>query len=211
MQLMSGLRPRARDHPLAFTAGLSAIGYVLVGGAFADVLPLFPALEDETVNLFGHLIALVNAGALGAILAGVWFIKRDGVRKHRASMLTAFGLILVFLVLYLWKVGGGFEKTITTTGLPELAYLLMLAVHILLSVIAVPIVLYAVILGVTHSPAELRSTPHATVGRIAVAAWSVSLFLGIVTYVLLNHVYGWEPRHATVLLLAGPSLIRPCR
>ena len=203
MSTRSRLRGIGRERPLAITAILSAIGYALVAGAFAGAIPLFPSLSDATVNLFGHLIALVNTAALLAILAGVSFIKRDAVAKHRAAMLTAFGLILVFLVLYLWKVGGGFEKSITVTGLPEIAYLLMLAIHIILSVVAVPVVLYAVILGLTHTPAELRDTHHARVGRIAVAAWGISLFLGIVTYVMLNHVYGWEHREAVVLLVAG--------
>jgi len=205
MNPRSNLRRVGRDRPLTLTAVLSAIGYALVAGAFAGAIPLFPPLSDATVNLFGHLIALVNTAALVAILAGVRFIKRDAVAKHRAAMLTAFGLILIFLVLYLWKVGGGFEKSITATGAPQFAYLLMLAVHIVLSVVAVPVVLYAVILGATHSPAELRNTSHARVGRIAVTAWGVSLFLGIVTYVLLNHVYGWEPRHAILLTVAVPG------
>jgi len=69
----------------------------------------------------------------------------------------------------------------------------------------VPVVLYAVILGLTHTPSELRDTAHARVGRIAAAAWTLSLVLGIVTYVLLNHVYGWESRHALLLLWAVPS------
>ena len=209
MTVRSRLRTLGRDRPLSLTAGLSVIGYALVAGAFAGAIPLFPALADSTVNLFGHLIAVVNTAALLAILAGVWFIKHEEIRKHRAAMLTAFGLILVFLVLYLWKVGGGFEKSITTTGIPEIVYLLMLAVHIVLSVVAVPVVLYAVILGLTHTPAELRETPHAHIGRIAVTAWGISLFLGIVTYVMLNHVYGWEPRHAILLLVAGTRSLIP--
>ncbi|WP_135662583.1 DUF420 domain-containing protein [Halorhabdus rudnickae] len=204
MAVRSYLREVGRERPLTLTAVLSVIGYALVAGAFAGAIPLFPSLSDATVNLFGHLIALVNTAALLAILAGGWFIRRGEIAKHRVAMLSAFGLILVFLVLYLWKVGGGFEKSILATGLPQIAYLLMLAVHIVLSVVAVPVVLYAVILGLTHSPAELRETHHARVGRIAVAAWGVSLFLGIVTYVLLNHVYGWEPRHAILLVVAGP-------
>jgi putative membrane protein len=70
----------------------------------------------------------------------------------------------------------------------------MLAVHILLSAVSVPVVVHAVVLGLTHSPAELRETVHARVGRIAVSAWGLSLFLGLVTYVMLNHIYGWVPR-----------------
>lgn len=197
-------RSLAKDHPKAITTVLSIVGYALVLSAFAGIIPLFPELSRETVILFSDLIAIVNTCALLTLLVGWRFIRNGDVRKHRAAMLTAFVLICVFLVLYLWKVGGGFEKSIVIrngqflaayASIIEPIYLLMLAVHILLSVIAVPVVLYAVILGLTHTPAELTETAHARVGRIAVSAWSLSLFLGIVTYLLLNHVYSWVPLH----------------
>jgi putative membrane protein len=209
MAVADRVNTTARDRPGIITAVLSVVGYVLVGGALTGTLPIFPPLSDSTVALFSHLIAVVNTLALGSILAGVYFIRNDEIRKHRAAMLTAFGLIVVFLVLYLWKTGGGFEKAILATGLPRVAYLVMLGIHIFLSVVSVPVVLYAVILGLTHSPEELPGTRHKQVGRVAATAWSVSLFLGIVTYLLLNHVYGWEPLHAAaLLLLAGPRFRR---
>lgn len=116
-------------------------------------------------------------------------------------MLTSFALIMVFLVLYIWKQAGGFTKEFVVSQGQFLAqyatiitysYWGMLAVHILLSVVAVPVVLHAVVLGLTHTPTELGDTVHPRVGKVAVAAWSVSLALGIVTYLMLNHVYGWE-------------------
>jgi putative membrane protein len=196
-------RSFAKDHARAITVVLSIIGYTLVIGAFAGVIPLFPELSKETVGLFSDLIAIVNACALLVLLTGWRLIRNGKVRKHRAAMLTAFALICVFLVLYLWKVGGGFEKSIVIregqflaayASIVEPIYLIMLAIHIILSVVAVPVVLYAVILGLTHTPTELTETIHARVGRIAVASWSISLFLGIVTYFLLNHVYSAVPR-----------------
>lgn len=200
----------AKNHPRSITVVLSIIGYALVISAFAGLIPLFPDLSRETVSLFSHLIAVVNACALVTLLVGWRLIRNGKVRKHRAAMLTAFVLICVFLVLYLWKVGGGFEKSILIRPgqfLGEYAsvikpmYLFMLAVHIILSVVAVPVVLYAVILGLTHTPAELAETAHARVGRIAVASWSISLFLGIVTYFLLNHVYSAIPRQTAEAML----------
>jgi putative membrane protein len=196
-----------REHARAVTAVLSMIGYALVAGAFAGVVSLFPSLSRDTVLLFSDLIAVVNLCALVSLLAGAYFIRRGRIRRHRAAMLVAFGFILAFLVLYLWKVGGGFEKSFVVregqflaahAGAIRTGYLLMLAVHILLSVAAVPVVLYAIVLGLTHTPGELSGTAKATVGRVAVAAWSLSLALGVITYVMLNHVYAWEP------LLAGP-------
>jgi len=206
MAVADSLQSRARSNPRRVTAVLSVLGYVLVLGAFTPYAP-FPSISDELVILLGDAIAVVNTLALTAILAGVWFIKHDQVRRHRGAMLTAFVLILVFLAMYLLKVGGGFEKSINASGAVLYAYLGMLAVHILLSAVSVPVVLHAVVLGLTHSPAELRETVHARVGRVAAAAWSLSLFLGIVTYVLLNHVYGWDPRghEALLLVAAGPA------
>ena len=192
---------RARAHPRATTAVLSVLGYVLVLGTFAGLLPIYPELERATVDLLSHAIAGVNTVALTSLLLGWGWIRRGEVRKHRAAMLTAFVLILVFLALYLVKVGGGGEKSIAVTGPVYYAYLAMLAVHIVLSVVAVPVVVYAVVLGVTHTPAELRETAHARVGRWAAAAWSLSLALGIVTYLMLNHVYGVDEYMAALLPL----------
>ena len=212
----TSLRDRARARPRTVTAVVSVVGYVLVLGTFAGLIP-FPEIADGTVNLLADAIAVVNTVALGFLLVGVWFIRRGEVRKHRAAMLTAFTLILVFLVLYLTKVGGGFEKSIviedgqflaTYSGIVRPVYLGMLAVHVLLSVVSVPVVLHAVVLGLTHSPSELRETIHPTVGRIAVTAWTLSLALGVITYVLLNHVYSWEvsERAALLLVFAHPGL-----
>ncbi|RRJ32025.1 DUF420 domain-containing protein [Halocatena pleomorpha] len=206
-----------KDHPKAVTGVLSVFGYALVLSAFGGFIPLFPSLSEETVLLFSDLITVVNSFALVSLLTGWYFIRTDQVSRHRVAMLFAFALICVFLVLYLWKVGGGFEKSIQISDGQFLAayasvirpaYLLMLAVHILLSVVAVPVVLYAVVLGLTHTPAELVDTAHARVGRIAVVSWSISLALGIITYFMLNHVYGWVPRETTavLLLLAVPRL-----
>jgi putative membrane protein len=210
MAVAENIRSVLRARPRAVTVALSIVGYVLVGGALYGALPLFPELSDSTVNLFSHLIAAINTLALSSLLVGVYFIKTDQIQKHRAAMLTAFSLILLFLVFYLWKTGGGFEKSIVAPETVTLVYLAMLGIHIFLSVVAVPVVLYAAILGLTHTPAELRDTAHARVGRLAAIAWSVSLFLGIVTYLLLNHVYSWEVREATALLVCvvGPSLWR---
>ncbi|WP_134669093.1 DUF420 domain-containing protein [Halorussus marinus] len=185
-------RRRVKNNPRAATAILSAVGYVLVLGTFAGLLPIYPELSRATTDLFSHAIAAVNTVALTALLLGWRWIRREEVRKHRAAMLTAFGLILLFLVLYLVKIGGGGEKSIDATGLVYYAYLIMLAIHIVLSAVSVPVVIHAVVLGLTHTPAELRETAHARVGRIAAAAWGLSLALGIVTYLMLNHIYGVE-------------------
>lgn len=189
-----------RAHPTAVTIGLSLIGYVVVIGSFAGLVPV-PELAEGTVLAFGHAIALINTLALLSLLAGWRFIKQDAVKKHQAAMMTAFALILLFLILYVWKQAGGFTKELVVAQgqfladyatLVSYTYLAMLAIHVLLSIVAVPLVLYAVVLGLTHTPEELARTRHPQVGRVAVWIWSISLFLGIITYFVLNHVYTWS-------------------
>ena len=210
MAVADTLQSHARASPRRVTAVISVVGYALVLGTFGGVVP-FPSISNETVILLSDAIAVVNAAALTAIVAGVYFIKTGQIRKHRAAMLTAFTLILAFLVMYLTKVGGGFEKSILVEGPVFWAYLAMLAVHILLSAVSVPVVVHAVVLGLSHSVTELKASSHARVGRIAVAAWGLSLFLGLVTYGMLNHIYGWVPRGeeaALLLAVVGPRLRR---
>jgi putative membrane protein len=207
------------DHPLATTAVVSLVGYGLVASAFLGAIPI-PEIGRGTVILLSDLIAVVNSVALVLLVAGYRFIRRGDVRRHRAAMLSAFALIMVFLVMYLIKVGGGFEKALVVeagrplaayAGTVRIVYLAMLAVHVLLSVVSVPVVLYAVVLGLTRPVAELPETAHPRVGRLAVAAWTLSLFLRVVTYLLLNHVYAWEPvaRSMALLVVAVPESLPP--
>jgi putative membrane protein len=185
-----------KEHPRATVAVLSVLGYGLVVGTFLGLVPraVFPDLTLAQVNLLSHAIAAVNTVATVLLVLGWRWIRRGEVRKHAAAMAGSFGLILVFLVMYLTKIGGGGTKEMV--GAPQLvyyAYLAMLAVHVVLSIVAVPVVLYALVLGVTHTPRELRAeTAHRRVGRVAAASWILSLSLGVVTYLMLNHVYEWR-------------------
>ena len=199
----SGPLARIRQYPRATVAVVSVIGYALVIGTFAGVFPIFPELSKAQVNLLSHAIAVVNTVTTVTLALGWYWIRQDEVRKHAAAMVFSFGLILVFLVLYLLKVGGGpGEKRIVIestmflgafAGTVKAAYLAMLAIHILLSIISVPVVLYALTLAATHSVEELRTkTPHKKIGRIAAGSWLLSLSLGVVTYFLLNWVYAYE-------------------
>lgn len=194
--MLEGLRSRVRERPLATVAVLSVAGYALVIGTFLGAVPdwVYPYLTKAQVDLFSHAIAVINTVTTVLLVLGWKWIREGKVERHRKAMVSAFSLILVFLVLYLWKIGGGGTKYIgDAPELIGLLYFVMLVVHIVLSVVSVPVVLYAITLGLTHTPHELRTaTPHAKVGRIAAGAWIVSLVLGVVTYVILNWGYPGE-------------------
>ena len=204
--VIADARAWAKRRPVALTVLLTVVGYGAVLGAFLvpGFQALFPDLTRATVEFLTHAIAAVNTLTIVSLALGWYWIRRDEVRRHAAAMVTSFVLILVFLGMYVPRVAGGGTKYFVGPDLAYYAYLVMLAVHILLSIVSVPVVLYAVILGLTHSEGELRNeTPHARVGRVAVAAWLLSLVLGVVTYFLLNHVYDSTFEAAAAALLLG--------
>ncbi|ELY70246.1 DUF420 domain-containing protein [Natrinema versiforme] len=185
-------RRRLRERPMGVTILLTIIGYALVIGTFLLDIPIYPDLTNAQVDLLSHVIAVINTTATVVLTLGWYWIRAGEVEKHRLAMISGFVLILGFLVVYLLKVGGGGTKEFVGPQGVYYAYLVMLAIHIILSIVSVPVVLYALVLGLSHTPAELRQTPHARVGRIAAGAWILSLFLGVVTYALLNHVFTYE-------------------
>jgi len=200
MSTATGSNP-IKEHVTAVTALLTVVGYGLVAATFGGLVPIYPDIGKQGVNILGHAIAVVNTLATITLALGWRASRRGNYKRHRNFMITSFVLIVLFLLLYLPKVGGGGEKEfvleasyafVPTWDWIYPAYLVMLAVHILLSAVAMPVVLYALVLGATHSPAELKGTRHRTVGRLAASSWILSLVLGVVTYLLLNHLYAYE-------------------
>lgn len=190
----------ARDYPRTVTAVLTVIGYVAVISTLYVGIPIYPELSEGTVDLLSHAIAAVNATTVALLGLGWYWIRADEVERHRLTMIAAFVLILLFLVLYLLKTGGGGRKDVLAGAPFRTAYLAMLAIHILLSIAAVPLVLYALTLGLTRPVPEIRRTSHRRVGQVAAAAWIVSLALGLVTYAMLAYYYG--PEHVEFVRLA---------
>jgi putative membrane protein len=189
-----------KKHPRAWTAVVTVVGYALVIGTLYLGLPIYPEIGLGTVNLLSHAIAAINSVTVVLLLAGYYWVRTGQVRKHRIAMMAAFSLIVVFLVLYLLKTGGGGRKDFVGPGLAYGGYLAMLGIHILLSILSVPLVVYNVTIGLTHATEEIPDT-HRRVGKVAVAVWSVSLTLGVAAYVLLNHVYSYEFVRAGAVLV----------
>ncbi|WP_418284421.1 DUF420 domain-containing protein [Halorubrum sp. DTA46] len=205
----ASVRESVKRRPGATVLLLTVVGYGAVLGAFLvpGFQALFPDLSRATVEFLTHAIAAVNTLTVVTLSLGWYFIRRGEVRKHAASMITSFGLILVFLGMYVPRVAGGGTKYFVGPDPAYYAYLIMLAIHILLSIVSVPVVLYAIVLGLTHTERELREeTPHAKVGRIAAGAWLLSLVLGVIAYVLLNHVYDSTFRAAEAAAVLVPTV-----
>jgi len=180
-----------RDHALGLTAVLTLLAYGVVLGTFAGAFP-YPRITQSTVDLLGTIIAILNATIFCTLGYGWYSIRRGRIRRHRTVMLTSVVLIVGFLLMYLEKVGGGgIKQFVGPAWVKSFVYFPLLGIHEFLSMLAVPVVIYALLLGLTHTPGELRETIHPRVGRLAVSVWMLSLAMGVTTYILLDVVYGW--------------------
>lgn len=181
-----------RRHVPALTGLLSVVALALVFAAALRVIPewILPSAPETVVHAIPHVNAVVSLTAIGTLVTGVRAIRRGDVTRHRRAMLATTGLFAFFLVAYLYRVA--LEGPTAFTGpdvVAQFLYYPLLAVHILLAVLAVPLVIYVLLLALTHSVAELPETRHPQVGRVAATLWLVSFALGVLVYLMLYVVY----------------------
>lgn len=191
--LPSARRPNSfiGARPGVAAAILAAVVYTVLAYALSAEPPSnLPPAVAQLVKLTPHFIAIINTAALICLRTGWRAIRSGNVARHRRFMLSAAALISAFLVLYVTRVAlGGTKPFPGPADVRTYLYLPMLTVHVLLSILSVPPVIYNVLVGLTHHPDEIGHTSHPRVGRIAVTLWSLSLLLGLGVYLLLNIIY----------------------
>jgi putative membrane protein len=155
-------------------AALAFIGYVLVirGGS-----------RDAGVDL--HLLPAVNAGlnatAATLLVVGRVAIARGARRFHQWCMVAAFGVSSLFLVSYLtyhWVHG---DTRFGGAGAVRVAYLLMLASHIVLSMTIVPLALTSLWFAY-----DGRFARHRRVAAVTFPIWLYVSVTGVLIFWMLR-------------------------
>jgi len=177
-----------RDRVGLVTTLLTVVSLALVFGAVGGVVPraAIPRAPDVLLEAIPHVNAVVSLLAIGTIVQGVRWIRRGEVARHRQAMLAALALFATFLVLYLYRVA---VYGATEFGGPGVLYtwlyLPLLAVHMILAIVCIPLLYYVLLLGLTRPVEELPGTLHPRIGRIAAPLWLISFAMGVAVYVLL--------------------------
>ncbi|MFB6177738.1 MAG: DUF420 domain-containing protein [Halobaculum sp.] len=183
---------QVRNHVPGVTALLTLVSLALVFGAALQVIPTepLPRLSEGTLKLIPLVNAVLSTVAIVTIVAGVREIRRGNVTRHRALMVSSLGLFAAFLVLYLYKVLiAGPTSFPGPQSVYQFFYLPLLAIHILLAIVCIPLLYYVALLALTRPVSEVFDTNHKRVGRVAAALWLVSFVLGNVVYAMLYVVY----------------------
>jgi putative membrane protein len=183
-----------RDHVPGIAAALSVVSLGLVFAAAGGVVPAsaLPRASDAAIEAIPHVNAAISLIAIAVIGYGWRAIRRGNVGTHRAAMGSGFVLFVLFLGLYLYRVAlVGPREFPGPAALEGFVYLPVLAIHILLAIVCVPLLYYVLLLALTRPIEEIPATDHPRFGRITATLWLVSFGLGVVVYALLYLVpYG---------------------
>lgn len=94
----------------------------------------------ETINQWA-VITIILSGL--ALCVGVYLIKRGLKEAHMKAMIVASTLATIFLVLYLTRLGLGYEKKYAGPEEWRAAYFVLLISHIILAAANLPLALGA--------------------------------------------------------------------
>ena len=131
------------------------------------------------------LNAVLNGTATVLLSAGFVFIKTGQEKKHRACMLSAFSVSILFLffyVLHKWLVQG-VHTPFEGEGIWRSIYYIMLASHILLAMLIVPLVLTTLTLAIRGSREK-----HKAWAKWTFPTWYYVSVTGVLIYFFL---YVW--------------------
>ncbi len=140
-----------------------------------------PAEFSRMLNFLPSMNALFNAMSAMALCTGYYFIRKSNPQAHRNSMITAFCLSSLFLVSYIVNHALHGDTHYPGHGIVRGIYLSILASHIILSVVALPLVLITFFLSLTR-----RFPIHRKVARYTFPIWLYVSITGVVVFAMLR-------------------------
>lgn len=177
-----------RNHTPAVTALLSSLSIGIVFAAAGGAVPTetVPRAPAAVLAAIPHINAAISLSAILTITLGVRAIRAGDIARHRSLMSASFGLFVLFLSAYLYRVSllGPTEFT-GPAFIETYVYYPILAVHIVLAVLCIPLLYHTLLLAATYSPHELSETIHPRLGRLAAPLWLLSFLLGFIVYLLV--------------------------
>lgn len=159
----------------------SALVIVLVVGMQRIRLPLPDGWSTAGLPAF-H--AAVNAAVSVVLLVSLACIKLGRVRLHRATMVAAMLLSVVFLLSYVTYHITNDPVRYGGTGPMRTVYFILLATHILFAAVSLPFILFTFIAGWTN-----RFKAHRRLARWVFPLWFYVAVTGPVCYWMLRPYY----------------------
>lgn len=161
---------------LLSAAVVAVVGYLLLG-------PRPPAGAVPAVAALPLVNACLNAVSAAFLTAGFVFIRRRRMAAHRACMLSAFTVSLLFLVSYVTYHALAGSRPFTGRGVLRAVYFPLLLSHIALAAAIVPLALTTLWRAWRGDFAR-----HRRVARWTLPLWLYVSVTGVLVYWMLYHL-----------------------
>jgi putative membrane protein len=177
--MTTAVAPRSSTRP--------AVAAILVISAAATLflfwlIYIHPAAATSAQYAFlPALNAVLNGLSATALLIGYTFIRAHRIKAHRASMMTAFAFSTLFLVSYIAHHALHGDVRYPAHAALRSVYLPLLASHIVLAVLALPLVLVTFFFSLSG-----RIPQHRKVARWTFPLWLYVSVTGVITYIMLR-------------------------
>ena len=137
-----------------------------------------------TVHDLPALNAALNAVAATLLVTGHAFVRRGEIARHRACMLSAFLVSVAFLASYVAYHAQAGSVRFTEPGWPRVVYFAVLATHVPLAALIVPLALVTLWRALRGQFAR-----HARIARWTYPVWLYVSVTGVMVYVMLYHLW----------------------
>ena len=165
---------------------VSVIAGIVVVSALASALICYLVYFHAPTDVAGthlrslpFLNAILNGLSTFALIEGYRYIKQRRITFHRGSMFAAFFFSSIFLVSYLTNFTLHGETHFNRLSPWWPFYWKLLASHIFLSVIALPLILITFFLSLTG-----RFPGHKRLARYTFPIWLYVSFTGVIVYLM---------------------------
>ncbi len=184
------MTPAAQASPSHSNTGVAIAAIVAVSAAATVFLfwliYIHPAAASSGAYAFlPALNAVLNGLAAVSLVIGYTFVRARRIQAHRAAMIAAFAFSTLFLVGYIAHHALHGDVRYPLHAALRTPYLWLLASHILLAVVALPLVLITFFFSLTG-----RFPQHRRIARWTFPLWLYVSVTGVVTYVMLRLAQG---------------------
>jgi putative membrane protein len=162
---------------------LSILIPVVVAALFSVRLRDF-GINVRPLTFLPPIYAMINGVTAVVLVLAVRAIKKGLRKRHENLMTLAIGLSVIFLVMYV-----AYHLTTETTkfggtGVIKGIYLFILATHIILSIVIIPLVMTSYVRALSQN-----FDRHRKIARITFPLWLYVAVTGVIVYLMISPYY----------------------
>ena len=139
---------------------------------------------DDIIPYLPHFQALLNTAATVFLSAGYYFIRHQQPVQHRNCMASALLISTVFMISYLTYHAAVGYAPFAGQGSIRPFYFTLLASHVILAAVIVPLVITTVIFALRGNFIH-----HPRIARWTLPLWLYVSISGVLIYLLGFHIY----------------------